>query len=456
MRNSFFTPSVFFEFARYALRYLLRRRYKRPENHSSIQNDFFGICVASSEDPACNDYVLKRLEELNLRCVRLDFSSESEGTYIERFLERLIDGGFRVCLHLMQPFAEAQLMQEASAQDRWRKFVTRILERWGDKLDMVEIGSTINRRKWSGYTVLSFMKAWDIAAAVAATRKIKLAGPNVTDYEPQYNVGFLGMMRSRKTLPDVHTDNLFVERHTEPETYDHKILGHFLAPFIKYDFLKKAKVMANISEYFGISETVVSHVAWSRRRISRNFKDFENKQADYLSRYLCLALVSGYIDRVYWGPLIGQREGPIDDGTDFYPDVQHVTFYGKANGEVENYRIRPAFKAYQTIIRLLDGAEYIRPMIAKSGLYIYEFKTLESRIHVAWTQNGFSVRTSDCYTEEILNSAKATLRDGEQTESIPPFICESPVYLQWPLNTDACVNSNAACLPNNRIFPGKT
>lgn len=456
MKNAYITPITAFALVKHAFRYVMRRRTSAPGQHavhpgSALPSDFFGICVATSEDPACDDYVLACLAELGLRAVRVDFSYESEGAFTERLIARLVDADIKVCLHLVQPFSEARHMDDVRVHVRWREFVERVLLRWGESLDMVEVGSTCNRRKWAGYTLQSFVTAWAIAAKVAAHHAVKLAGPNVTDFEPQYNIGILGMIKAREALPAVHTDNLFVERATEPEAYDHKILGHRLAPCIKYDFLKKARVIANISAFYGIPETMVTHVAWSRRRIQRLLADTDNKQADYLSRYLCLAVASGVLDRVYWGPLIGQREGPIDDGTDEYPEHQHVTYYGQANGQVDTYRICPAFYAYQTIIKILSSTQSARACVSNPHLHIYEYTTGDTVVHAVWTMNGFAARALDCYSENALNAAVVTRRDGGRQEGPPTLFGESPVFLEWAADAEVHVSEGAACLPNQRI-----
>ena len=52
--------------------------------------DFIGVNVASAEDPACDDFVAECLRELEIKLVRLTYSPSAEGTYTERFLDRLV------------------------------------------------------------------------------------------------------------------------------------------------------------------------------------------------------------------------------------------------------------------------------------------------------------------------------------------------------------------------------
>jgi len=208
----------------------LRIKKKGCESKHSIPADFFGVGVATSEDPATDEYVISRLRELGITQVRLDFTYGDDQNHVARFLERLSAESFQIMLHLVQPFHEARAMETSPAQDRWKQFVTDALDRFGARVELVEIGSTVNRRRWAGYTLNGFLSAWEIAHKEIRVCDIELAGPNVTDFEPPFNIGLLSLLKSRGLLPDVHTTNLFSERCVEPERYDHKILGRRLAP----------------------------------------------------------------------------------------------------------------------------------------------------------------------------------------------------------------------------------
>ena len=404
-----------------------------PAGEHQISPDFFGVCVASSEDPACDDYIIEKLTDLGLARVRVDFTYHNRGQYEERFLRHLIANKFKVCLHLVQPFSEARQIQTSDqAREDWRVFVAETLTAYGRDIKLVEIGSTSNRRKWSGYSLPGFLTAWKIAHEVAsATKSCPLAGPNVTDFEPFYNIALLNEMKRNGILPAAHTDNLFVERAVEPEAYDPKIAGKKLANTFRFNLVRKARTLNEIALAFDVRKTICSHVSWSLRRIYRLLENTVEKQADYLARYCCLAAASGAFEQVYWGPLIGQREGIIDDGTSEFPEIPHVTFYGQAHGEVKNYRIRPAYFALQTINRFIAGAKYIRRIPAEFGLEIHEFLSENGLLHVCWCMNGRCALMKDCYRKERLETAKCFSRDGVALDRLPPMITEKPFYLKW-------------------------
>ncbi|MDY6853468.1 MAG: lipopolysaccharide kinase InaA family protein [Thermodesulfobacteriota bacterium] len=422
-----------------------------PQNKNLIPEDYFGIRVAGSPDPKCGDYVVEALHQLGLQHVRLDFTYSSENSYTKPLLDKLLDNGFRVCLHLIQPLEEARKMNTLEVQTRWRDFIIHTLEYCTDRLEMVEIGSTCNRRKWAGYSLSSFMKSWDIAYEEISKRGVLLAGPNVTDFEPLYNIGLLGIMNRSGTLPTVHSDNLYVERAGEPEAFDHKIAGYLFAPLIKYNLVKKVHTIAGISDYYKIPSTICSHVEWSLKRINRVLYNLEEKQADYLTRYCCLAAASGGFTRIYWGPLIGQQDGLIDDGTSEFPELPHVTLYEKANGQVSDYRIRKAFHSYKTAAKFLSGCEFKESLASAQGLEVHEFIRSKQRMHVAWTTNGNCASVSQCYETKDIDLATAFSLYGERLSGIPSILSESPTYILWPKDYTPRFSTSARIVPGIRI-----
>ncbi len=402
-----------------------------------MPDGFLGICVAASADPAGDDYLLEQLNELGLRHVRLDLTYPAAGGHQPRLLAKLLEHDFKVCLHLVPPRAEARLMSRrgpaaAAAAERWRAFVDETLARWGGAAACAEVGATCNRRKWSGQTLAAFTHAWQIAWNIARARGVQIIGPNVTDFEPVYNFLLLDRLRRLGCPPEAHTDNLFVERATEPENFDHKILGYRAAGWLRCNLIRKARLLQAIGAVNAAPVFICAHTAWSLRRIARFLDYIEEKQADYLARYLLLAASSGALERVYWGPLIGQREGLIDDGTSEYPDPPHVTLYPQARGKPADYRVRPAFHAMAAVRNLLQGAVFVKAHTPGPDLEILEFKGSDGAIrHAVWTANGRCAASDACYHPAALASAACDDRDGRRMSAAPAFFGESPTYLTW-------------------------
>lgn len=452
-----FGPHDILNFVGASARFLIRhgRRlhgaHLPPAGHL-VPEGFVGVCVASNADPACDEYVLQRLRDMNVRHVRLDHTYGSDQRHTARFLDFLLNNSIDVLLHVFQPYDDALAMRTKKAQQEWREFLERTLEKWGGRISAIEIGSTVNRRKWAGYTPETLMIAWTIAHEVVRAHSVTLAGPNVTDFEPEYNVALLEKMKAKGALPDVHTTNLFAERAVEPERYDHKILGRALAPLVKFNTIKKARLLHQISQAFGVNKTWSTHVAWSKRRIDRETPYIEEKQADYLSRYFVLAAASGALSRVYWGPLIGQREGIIDDGTDEYPPrFPHVTRYEHVYGQVGAFTERPALKAMRSIADLLPGATYQGRLTRAYGLEAHAFSTPRGVVHALWTINARAADPASLYQSADLADAEWISRDGETLPEPAPTISESPVFLRWPSGRTMVVNQSARPLPQLSI-----
>ncbi|CAG0967350.1 hypothetical protein MTYP_01066 [Methylophilaceae bacterium] len=425
-----------------------KKGYQPPSGHD-IPSDFVGVGVATAEDPAVDDYVISRLNALGIRNVRLDFTYGDAENHVARFLAKLHAQSFNIMLHLVQPFEAARRMTETAAQQEWRQFVTDTLARHGGMIEMLEIGSTINRRRWAGYTLDGFLAAWAIAHAEARSKQVKLAGPNITDFEPPYNIGLLAILKSRGQLPDIHTDNLFSERCTEPERDDHKILGHRLAPLGGFRLVKKAFVLQEIGENFGVPAFHSPSAFWTLPRIHRVLANGEEKQADYLARYMLLCAASGALARASWGPLICHREGLIDDGVEAYPGLERITHYASVLGR--DFRTRPAFEAFRTYAALIPGCHYEACLDDANGLEVHAFSNHEKLIHAAWVINGRAAALRDIYPEADLLQAECISRDGELLPATPDFVTESPIYLRWPKGHRVLVKTDARLIDDLAI-----
>lgn len=416
---------------------LLSGRFGKQISHlpvpgSEVPEDFLGICIAPFADPESNDRMLDWLDELAVRQVRMDYTYHSVGTDADRFIRKLHERGFKICLDLVQPFEEASKMKEEPAQLRWREFVEQVCRDFSDCLEIIEVGSTINRRRWAGYSVQGFLNAWLIAHQVIRDQGVRLAGANVTDFEPMYNAGLLAWMQKHNCLPDIHTDNLFVERATQPERYDQKIAGERLAPLFRFNLIKKARLLQSIGARYGVSETWCTHTTWTAPRIRRIIDDADQKQADYLSRYYLLAAASGALSRVYWGALVCRSAGLIDDCTGEYPNHERVTLYDVSYGNADGCLRRPAFRAMQALAQLLPGMRYEGKLADQPGLEAHAFVGNGVRLHALWTMNGKVASLASLYPAAQLAAAEGLSRDGDKLTETPEVITEAPLFLRWP------------------------
>lgn len=422
-----------------------------PPSGHSIPNDFFGVCVASAADPAMDAYVIAQLRELGIKQVRLDFTYGDLTSFNARFLHALIAENFTITLHTIQPFAAAKNMQNPAEQVIWRGFLQGVLNTFGGQIKQIEIGTTINRKRWAGYTFDGFLAAWDIAHTLIKgeikAHNITLLGPNIQDFEPFYNISLLKTLKANNQLPDIHSNNLFVERVSEPERFDHRIFKYRWATIFKYNLIKKARILQKIGQDFGVPRTISSAAFWAIYRIERLLENGAQKQADYLTRYFTLLAASGALQQANWGAFVCHREGLIDDGLSDaeYPALERITYYKNVDGALANFRRRPSFFAMQTVIKWLSGAQYLGAISTSNGLEIHQFSNHEKRIDIAWTINGKTAFLADIYTEMTLQSAQILHRDGGALSKNLELITESPIYLIW--NHDSNIETKANPVP---------
>jgi len=396
-----------------------------------VKNDYFGVNVATSDEPSCDDYVIDSLQELGLRHVRLNFTYESFAGNGERLLERLLAEQFEVLLNIFPPAEQAaRLATDEQAAVDWQQFVEKVFARYHDRIAIFEIGNTPNRKSWSGFEPITYLRAWEIASPLAAPYDIELAGPNVSDFEPIYNIGYLSEMKRLSKVPEVHTDNLFVERVIEPEAYDPRVFGKKATRFLKLNLIKKARIIELLGKQYGAIKTFCTYNCWTVKRLSRRNIDPEQKQADYLTRYLVIAAASGALDEVYWGALICKRDGLIDCGSADYPDYENVTYYRQVRGQVSEFRKRPSFYALKYVIEQLSEARCIQGMSGDNGVHHFIFETEQHETHIVWSKDGYVLPLAAIYSQDLANASFLN-QQGEAIAQAPNYITEQPLFIQF-------------------------
>ena len=422
------------------LGYLLRGGMRIKNGHLPLQNhtiadDFFGICVASNADPAMDAYVIAQVKALGIKQVRLDFTygdlgNNKTNSFNARFLRALLSRNIQVTLHIVQPFAAAKNMHNAAEQQVWREFLVAVLDTFGSQIKQIEIGTTINRKRWAGYTFEGLMHTWQIAYKEINARNLLLVGPNIQDFEPFYNISLLKSFKQKNQLPDIHSNNLFAERTIEPERFDHRVFKYLWTKCFKINLIKKARILQKIGADFGVTKLSSSAAFWAIFRIRRLLPDAEEKQADYTARYLTLMAASGSFVQAHWGALICAREGLINNGLSEaeYPALEQVAHYPKVNGQLKDFQPYPSFAAAKTLISMIQGAQYIAPIVTANGLEIHHFVKDNKHIHVAWCVNGKACLLHDIYGD-ALGGAQILARSGTALARNKNFINESPIYL---------------------------
>ncbi len=398
--------------------------------------------VASAEAPATDDYVIARLREAKIEHVRLAISNESvqaadtveaNETFTERFLSRLLDEGMDVLVALVPTRnAARKLANDAGTQTQWRSFVRRFLARYAERIPIMEVGNAPNRPRWSGYSPRGYLTAWRIVAEEAAALNVKLAGPNISDFEPIFNAALLRSMCGLGRTPHIQTDNLFVERAKQPEAEDPSAVGQFLSRTVHLNLLKKVRILAAIGDRYSVPQLFCTYTCWTRPRLGRWTIEPRNKGADYLARYLVICAASNVVDRVYWGPLVDGRDGLIDCGDREYPDVDNVAHYRQIRGTLSEFERSPSFEAFTYMSALLSGARCVQAVSAPNGLQHFVFEKSGREFHVCYT---LDTRAVDIRALYACGTADAEVHDA-RGRSVPfsthrGIARERPLIFTW-------------------------
>ena len=423
----------------------------KPQALLRIPKDFFGINIASSEDERCDDYVLDRLRELGINNVRVAFSYCGFEGPAARFLDKLLNEQFEVSLVVLPPLEMARkMLLDREVQEQWRGFLGEVFSRYAQRVEVFEIGSTPNRRKWSGFRPRSYLQAWHIACEAAKDYTVILAGPNIQDFEPFYNAGLLSAMRRHFRVPDIHTNNLFVERVIEPEAYDHRVLGRWATNLLKLNLIKKACILQSLGKRVGCKQTFSTCKFWSVKRLRRLSAYPQDKKVDYLVRYLVLAATSKALGRVYWGPMICGRDGLIDDLAENYPRIDHSSFYKRVRGDVADFTVTPAFFALGYLNQRLRLAYCDQAISNVNGVNHFAFTGSDNEVfHICWCRDGQAFWLKDLYSDEQLAGAVFTNACGK-TISFPNVINERPLFIDFPqLTTQQLPEAQSGMKPNH-------
>ena len=285
-----------------------------------------------------------------------------------QLVQALHRAGHPVCVALVQ---DRRALREPAS---WRAFARETLERVAPLVQEVEVGHAINRVKWGvwGFEELRTLYAPlpDLQARFPALR---FMGPAAIDFE--YPAVFPALREWPRAVPlAAVSHHLYVDRRGAPENPQ----DGFGAPekFALGRALARAAVL-------GADRFIVSEVNWPLRGTGahspihapyfppwRHAGDpgvTEDAYADYLLRYLCLALGSGMVERVYWWRLAARGFGLVDDA------------------DPAALRARPAYLVLRRFLALLGDATLVSARLParqgeRHGRYRFAFRRPDGEI----------------------------------------------------------------------------
>ena len=295
-------------------------------------------------------------------------STDREATVMA--VRRLHASGYPVSIGLVQ---DRNAVKDAAS---WRAFADDVLSKVGDIVESVEIGHAINRVKWGLWDLAEYHQ---LVANVSVLRTtypdLSLTGPAVIDAEFPHVLAALDCLPSGLQFSAL-SHHLYVDRRGAPENRQGR-----LSSLEKFALGRAiARQSPHCEDRFVVSEVnwplagtgVYSPVGSPYVSPGPRFNDpsvSEDDYANYMIRYLLIALCSGLVERVYWWRLVAQGYGLVD------------------NSDHQRWRDRPAFKQLQTFLKWVSNATFeYRRELNDAGAVGFAFKRDDgTRFWIAYT-----------------------------------------------------------------------
>ncbi|MCX6998296.1 MAG: hypothetical protein NTV49_14735 [Kiritimatiellaeota bacterium] len=372
------------------------------------------IGVALQPTPATADAELRLLADLGripviLRCYHHE--PPAHQAFVAQLARRLHAAGHPVSIALVQ---DRRAVLEPA---RWRDFVVGALEPLADIVDWVEVGHAVNRVKWGLWRLEDYLQL--LAPAIELQRRhlgLRLMGPAAIDFEYHYLMALLRLL-PRGFRFQALSHHLYVDRRGAPENRQ----GPFAAGE-KFALARAIAAWAPVCE----PRLIVSEVNWpllgtgvwspvgspyetpGPRRHDPSVT--EQDYADYLLRYLLIALCSGLVERVYWWRLVARGFGLVDD----------------TQPEPGAWRLRPAYHQLRFFLALLGDSTFERRLVNADGVQCYQFRAPDGARHALVYAHPAPARFTPPFAFQAACNARGKPLGSAQA---PLDVGGSPLYL---------------------------
>jgi hypothetical protein len=295
--------------------------------------------------------------------------SEANRRYALEAVRRLHAEGHTVSVALVQ---DRRAVTQPAA---WRRFVDWAAGGLSGFAESLEVGHAINRVKWGFWNIpeyREFVQAFDHWHD--RYPQLPLMGPAGIDFEflrvlPMLNQWSAGSLSA-------FSHHLYVDRRGAPENTQ-----------AGYDLLRKLAVARAISRVHPACEerVVVSEVNWplagtgvwspvgspyqSPGERTGDPSVDEKTYADFMKRYLLLALCSGLADRVYWWNLVAHGFGLVDDR------------------DPNGWRPRPGYHVFKDLVETFRKSRFERRTRCPEG-WAYTFSRKDETLTMTTTLDG--------------------------------------------------------------------
>lgn len=327
----------------------------------------FDGCVGVAVEPRPDSFQQEQrwLAELGKVPVLVRFyhhATPEDCAFTAQAARQLVAAGHPLAIALVQ---DRRAVLDPSS---WRNFLVRTLEQVGELAEWAEVGHAINRVKWGLWDLRDYLK---LLAPVLELRgrypRVRWLGPAVIDFE------YHQLMAVLKLLPpdfrfDALSHHLYVDRRGAPENFQGKF------SLVEKCALARAIAACSpaVEQRLIISETnwplagtgVWSPVGSPYTSPGLRFNDpsvSEQDYADYMLRYLVLALASGMVERVYWWRLAARGYGLIDDSP----------------AHPAGWRLRPAYHQLRVFLRHCGRATFLERRALPDGACYFLFRAAD-------------------------------------------------------------------------------
>lgn len=347
----------------------------------AVEVPFAGVGVAVRPWPADPGALLAAVDELGVRHVLLRLHPWQERHDDEEALAAAL-----AARGIELSFALPQNRDLVRDRVQWQRSVAALGEkfsRWGKYF---QIGQAPNRSKWGAWVREEYVRLFtDAAEVLRPLPGVKLMGPAVIDFELQVTAALVNRIEPGLFF-DVVSSLLYVDRRGAPEA---RQLG--------FDTPAKVRLLAAIARTGRACTgrcwiTEVNWPLWEgpHSPAGRTVSVDEQRQADYLVRYVVPVCATGLVERVFWWQLVARGYGlicPEPDG---------------------RLRRRPAFFALRTLLEELEGTHSVRPQPAPKGAFVHLFRRADGgETAVVWRAEGVAP------VELARPAVAARGRDGE-------------------------------------------
>lgn len=282
--------------------------------------------------------------------------AEPDWEYSLHCVRELHEGGYPVAVALVQ---DRRAVREPQ---RWDAFVQYVLDEVSGRVEWVEAGHAINRVKWGLWNIEEYARLLKPLAPYAQEGGLRFMGPAVIDFEYHYLAAVLKSLGDRFRFQAL-SHHLYVDRRGPPE-----------ARQSGFSTLEKCALARALADWAPSCESrlIISEVNWpilGTREYSPVGSPYvvpgprtndpsvsEDHYADYMIRYLMMALASGMAERVYWWRLAAHGFGLIDDAVS------------------ETWRPRPAFQALRQYLEILGDSTFIAKIPLGEGVSAFRFR----------------------------------------------------------------------------------